>query len=101
VLVGEIVAPPSFDPKATVVAAKPQLLICYNQARQVTATLRGKLKLRVNVNEAGSVVRVDAEDGGSANDPTLLSCLGDAIKALHFQKPGGMATVTVPLVFRP
>jgi hypothetical protein len=101
VLVGEVVAPPSFDPKGALDAAKPQLLLCYNQVRQNNPSLRGKLKLRINVNEAGAVLRVSAEEGGSANDPALVSCLGDALKVQHFPKPGGMATIVAPLIFRP
>lgn len=92
---------PSFDPKSTLDGAKPRLLSCYNQVRQTNTSLHGRLKLRINVNEAGTVLRVDAEEGGSANNPALTSCIGDAIKALRFPKPGGMATILVPLVFRP
>ena len=101
VLIGEIASPPSFDPKATLDTLKPQLLSCYNQARRSAPALRGKLKLRININEVGTVLMVDAEPGGSAADPALVACLGDAIKAAHFPKPAGMATVTAPLVFRP
>ena len=101
VLVGEVIGSPSFDPRGALDSAKPQLLSCYNQVRRSNASLHGKLKLRINVNEAGTVVRVDAEDGGSANDPALVSCLGDAMKAVRFPKPGGMATIVAPLVFRP
>jgi hypothetical protein len=80
---------------------KPELLSCYNQARQNSPALRGKLKLRIDVNEAGSVLLVAAEPGGSAADPALIACLGAAIKAAHFPKPAGLATITAPLVFRP
>jgi len=61
----------------------------------------GKLKLHINVNETGTVLLVDAEPGGAADDAVLVSCLGDAIKGAHFPKPPGMATITAPLVFRP
>ena len=100
-LIGEIVAPPAFDPKGTLEAAKPRLLGCYNEARANNPALRGKLKLRINVNEAGAAVAVDAEPGGSANDPGLVACIGDALKPLRFPRPGGTAIVTAPLVFRP
>ncbi len=101
VLVGEIVAPPSFDPGPTLEATKPQLLSCYNQSRQTDASLRGKLKVRITINEAGTVLRVDAEPGGSANAPALVSCIDDALRAVRFPKPGGTASLLVPLVFRP
>ena len=89
---------------------KPDMLACYNKARQSNPSLHGKLKLRITVNEAGSVLLVDADPGGAAagsagspvaSDPGLVACLGEAIKAVRFSKPGGTATVTAPLVFRP
>jgi hypothetical protein len=101
VLIGEIASPPKFDPKPTHDAQKPELLSCYNRARQNNPSLHGKLNLRINVNEGGSVLLVDAEPGGTAADPALVACLGDAVKAAHFPKPPGMATITAPLVFRP
>jgi hypothetical protein len=102
VLVGDIVAPKGFDPKPTIDAFKPQLLDCYNQARASNPALHGKVALKIQINEAGAVNGVDAEPGGKPVDPALLACIGDAMKArAHFPKPGGMATVTAPLVFRP
>jgi hypothetical protein len=100
VLIGEIAAPKNFDPKPTVEAMKPQLLDCYNQARATNAGLHGKLKVRVVVNEAGTVINVDAEQGDTANDATLVSCISTAARQVHFPKPGGTATLLVPLVFR-
>jgi TonB family protein len=100
-LIGDIVSPKSFDPKSTLVSLEPQFIACYNQARATTLGLRGKVKLLIHVNEGGTCVGVDAEPGGSANDPGLVACLGDAMKAAHFPKPGGSATVIAPLVFRP
>jgi hypothetical protein len=87
---------------------KPDMLACYNKARQNNPSLHGKLKLRITINEAGSVLLVDADPGAAgspdspvATDAGLVACLGEAIKAVHFSKPGGTATVTAPLVFRP
>ena len=100
-LIGEIVSPKSFDPRPILLSLEPQFLACYNQARIATPSLHGKVKVLIHVNEAGTCVGVDAEPGGSANDPTLVGCLGDAMKTAHFPKPGGSATVIAPLVFRP
>jgi hypothetical protein len=100
VLLGEIAAPKSFDPRPALESFNPQLLSCYNQVRAAHPALHGKLDLRVIVNEAGSVVNVGAHPGGSANDPALVACIGEAMKALTFPKAGGSATITVPLVFR-
>ncbi|HEY8039125.1 MAG TPA: AgmX/PglI C-terminal domain-containing protein, partial [Polyangiaceae bacterium] len=102
VLIGEINAPKGFNPRSTVEALSGQLVDCYNKARAGKPDLRGKLTLQINVNEAGAVLSVDAAPGGHANDPALVSCIEGAMKAgAHFPKPGGMATVNAPLVFRP
>ena len=101
VLVGDINAPKSFNPKPTVEALEPQLLDCYNKARAYSPDLRGKVTLLIQVNEAGNVLSVDAAPGGHANDPKLVACVNDMMKAsAHFPKPGGMAIVSAPLVFR-
>lgn len=100
VLIGDIVAPTSFDPKPAIVSAKSELLACYNKARQATPSLHGRLTLRINVNETGKVMLVDAAPGGSIDDPALVACLSDALKAVTFPKPAGLATVSAPLVFR-
>jgi hypothetical protein len=102
VLIGDINAPKSFNPKPTIAALSSDLVDCYNKARAVTPDLRGKVTLRIQINEAGAVLSVDAEPGGHANDPGLVSCVNDLMKAsAHFPKPGGMATVLAPLVFHP
>jgi hypothetical protein len=102
VLVGDIAAPKGFNPKPTVDAFRPQLVDCYNKARASHPDLHGKLTLHIQVNEAGAVLSVDADPGGHAFDPSLVSCISDAMKAgAHFPKPGGTAIVNAPLVFRP
>ena len=101
-MVGDINAPKNFDPKPTVEAFKPRLVECYNRARATKPDLRGKVTLQIQVNEGGAVLSVDAAPGGHANDPTLIACINDAMKAgAHFPKPGGTAIVAAPLVFRP
>jgi hypothetical protein len=101
VLVGEIPSSKKFDPKATVEESKPALVDCYNKARAVTPALSGKVKLLIVVNAVGTVLKVDAEPGGAADDPKLVACIGEAFKTVTFPKPGGMATIVAPLVFRP
>jgi hypothetical protein len=119
VLIGEIAGTPGFDPKATLEASKPLLLDCYNQARRENPALHGKLKLRIHINEAGVVLLVDAEvrpeagrhpegdqgeppaPGSSAADPTLVSCIDGALRAVRFSRPAGSAVVVAPLVFHP
>jgi hypothetical protein len=100
--VGDINAPKTFNPKPTVDGLRPQLVDCYNKARAARPDLHGKITLRIQVNEAGAVLNVDADPGGHAFDPTLVSCIADMMKAsAHFPKPGGAAVVNAPLVFRP
>ncbi len=100
-LLGEINTPKLFNPRPVIEALKPRLLECYNQARAGKPSLRGKLRLRIQVNEAGAVNAVGAEPGGTADDPALVDCLGAVLKGATFPKPGGMATVVAPMVFRP
>ncbi len=101
VLIGDIPATKHFDPRPAIEATEPALLECYNTARANDPGLSGKLKMRVVINAAGSVVDAQAEPGGSANTPVLAQCASDALKAAAFPKPGGTATVIAPLVFRP
>lgn len=102
VYVGDINAPKGFNPRPTIAGMKGQLVSCYNEARAGKPSLRGKVTLHVQVNEAGAVNSVDADPGGNAYDPALVACIQDAMKAsAHFPKPGGMATVNVPLLFKP
>jgi hypothetical protein len=102
VSLGQVVAPKNFDPNATLVALKPQLLDCYNKARASNPTLHGKLKLQIKVSEMGTVTNVDADPGDTAYDPALIVCIGDVFKTAAFPKPGASttATITAPLIFR-
>jgi len=102
VLVGDISAPKGFNPKPTIVKMQQQLVDCFNQARASNPDIRGKVTLRITVNESGAVNAVSADPGGHANDPGLVSCIESVMKqGPHFPKPGGTATVLAPLVFRP
>jgi hypothetical protein len=101
VIVGEIIGPPKFDPKAALTTLKPDLLRCYNETRTLIPALRGKLTLTVKINDTGAVTSTEARAGGQANDPGLVACIGDAMKGATFPRPGGSATMTVPLVFKP
>jgi hypothetical protein len=101
VLVGDIPGTKKFNPKPIIEESKPAMVACYNKARAAKPDLSGKIKLLILVNGAGAVVKVDAEPGGTANDAVFLACLGDAFKTVPFPKPGGMATVVAPMVFRP
>ena len=102
VMIGEIAGTPNFDPKSTLERSKDALLDCYAQARAGHPSLRGKVTLRIVVNEGGHVTNVETNPGGAANDPALVACIASALKAnVTFQKPGGSATDVAPLVFHP
>jgi hypothetical protein len=101
VLIGDIAAAKKFAPKATLEENTPALLECYNKVRTKNPALAGKVRLLIQVNEAGAVLHVESEPGGSANEPALVACIGEALKSVNFPKPGGMATIVAPLVFRP
>ena len=102
ILIGDIAGTKKFDPKAAVNGIQQQMLDCYNKARGAKPELHGKLKLRVVVNDAGAAVNVTPDPADElGKEDTLISCLSDAFHQTHFPKPGGMATVTVPLLFRP
>ncbi len=101
VVFGDIASAKSFDPKPAVASLQQQFLDCYNKSRGANPELRGKLRLRMVVNDTGTVVNVQPEEGGLSTETALIACLTDAAKSGHFPKPGGMATVTVPMLFRP
>ena len=102
VMIGEINAPKTFHPRPTIEALSSQLVDCYNKARATNPDLRGKVTLQIDVNEAGAVLSVESAPGGHANSPSLVMCINDLMKAsAHFPKPGGMAIVNTPLIFRP
>jgi hypothetical protein len=101
VFVGEIDAGKNFDPKRTLDASTPALLDCYNKVRATQPALSGKLTLHIVLNELGVVIKVESQPGGAANVPELVACIQDALRATPFPKPGGIATVIAPLLFRP
>jgi hypothetical protein len=102
VMIGDIMGPPNFDPKPTLVALKPKLVDCFNQARAGNPSLHGKITMRILVNEAGTGMSAEADPGAPAYDPALVKCVDGVIKAgVKFPKPGGMATISAPFVFRP
>lgn len=100
VRIGEIPGTPDFDPHATLETLRPNLLACYRKALQANPTIRGKVSLRIHLNQSGTVLRVDAEPGGPGSDPGLVGCISDDFQqSARFPKPGGSAIVVAPLVF--
>jgi hypothetical protein len=93
--------PKGFDPKPTLDASSPALLSCYADARVKRPDLRGKLRLRLVINEGGHVVSAEADSDAPAYDADLVACMGKALRAASFPKPGGTAILVAPLVLRP
>ncbi|MDP9033383.1 MAG: hypothetical protein M3O50_01130 [Myxococcota bacterium] len=100
VVIGKIASPEGFDAEGAIRSLKPELIACYESAGAMTRPPRLKLTLRIEVNEAGAVVRTEVEPGGAAEDPALVACLGSAVAHTQFPKPGGRATIVAPLAFR-
>jgi hypothetical protein len=101
ILFGDIAAPKGFDPKPTLTSLSSSFLSCYADARVAHPALRGKLRLRLVVNEGGMVVSADADTDTPAYDAELVACMGRALRSTPFPKPGGTATILAPLVLRP
>ncbi|MDP9149974.1 MAG: AgmX/PglI C-terminal domain-containing protein [Myxococcota bacterium] len=97
---GEIASPVGFDPRPAIESVKPELVACYDVAGATSRALRGKLTLRIEVNEAGAVVHTQLEPGGAHEDPALVACMVAAVAQARFPRPGGRATILAPLVFR-
>jgi hypothetical protein len=102
VVIGAIAAAGHFDPKSTLDDLRPDLMACFRRVHASNATLHGKVSIRIQIDEAGEVLNVDAQPGGPANDPALIACIRDDFKAnARFARPGGSATIVAPLVFHP
>lgn len=99
VTIGDITSPSTFDPKSLLDDALPRLRECYAAALKVTPSLHGKMMVRVVVNEAGKVTNVE-EDKSTTKDAGLFECVKTALSPIAFPKPGGMATILVPLKFK-
>jgi outer membrane biosynthesis protein TonB len=76
-----------------------RLRACYAQGLAAKPGIHGKLKLKFTVERDGTVSKV--EDGGSTlKDPDTVGCVMQTVKAMKFPKPMGVASVTLPLIFR-
>jgi TonB family protein len=98
---GDVASPPSFDVTTTLRdLVLPQITSCYLDAVAASPGLHGKMLVSFDVNNQGTVTSA-METKSTVNSPTLSACIKSALLATVFPKPGGTATVNVPLVFRP
>ena len=100
VTLGEIFGPATFDVKTTLTKAIPDFRSCYVASLRASPGLHGKMTVSFVADESGKVTRVDPVKS-TTNDPPLFECVKRVLLATTFPKPGGIATVTVPLKFRP
>jgi hypothetical protein len=84
--------------KTLLADALPKFRDCYATALKTNASLRGKMLVRFVANEAGKVTTVE-EASSTTKDPALFACIKGVLTSTAFPKPGGMATVTLPLKF--
>jgi len=71
---------------------------CYEKELLVKPSLQGVVSTRFTITETGVVATASA----SGVDPTVSSCVANAIKGIQFAKPKGTGgvTVTYPFTFR-
>jgi pSer/pThr/pTyr-binding forkhead associated (FHA) protein len=77
----------------------PQIEYCYQKQLTVKANLEGTITTQFTINGNGAVISVKASGMG---DPTVESCVADAIRSIQFPKPtgGGFVNVTYPFTFK-
>ena len=74
---------------------------CYDKALTSNPMLKGKLSVKITINEQGRVSRTDIVDD-SLHDAEVSKCVKGVIGRLRFPKPaGGSASVTFPFAFDP
>lgn len=88
------------DVARVVQSARSKFRDCYNAERKTRPTLSAKLSIRIIVGRDGSV-KSATEQGSSAPDPALSSCVLDVIKKLGFDPASEETTLQLPLSFVP
>lgn len=74
---------------------------CYEQARRTNARLQGKVTVKFEIDPDG-IVRRSADVRSDLPDASVVECVVDAYRTLHFPKPSsGVVTVYFPLIFNP
>lgn len=74
---------------------------CYDKALTSNPLLKGKLSVKITINDQGRVSSTEVVDD-SLHDAEVTKCVKGVIGRLRFPKPaGGTATVTFPFAFDP
>lgn len=74
---------------------------CYDKALTSNPLLKGKLSVKITINQEGRVSRTEVVED-SLHDAEVAKCVKGVIGRLRFPKPaGGTASVTFPFAFDP
>ncbi|MBR4489411.1 AgmX/PglI C-terminal domain-containing protein [bacterium] len=81
--------------------SKAAIKRCYDKALTSNPMLKGKMSVKITINEQGRVSNTEVVDD-SLKDAEVAKCVKGVIGRLRFPKPaGGSATVTFPFAFDP
>jgi len=84
-----------------IIVSRAAIKKCYDKALTSNPTLKGKLSVKININEQGRVDSTEIVED-SLHDAEVATCVKDVIDGLRFPKPaGGSASVTFPFAFDP
>ena len=74
---------------------------CYEAGLRASPNLSGRVTIKFVINMEGDVQSA-ADEGSDYTDVTVIQCVAEAFKRLHFPKPeGGNVTVVYPSIFSP
>ena len=81
--------------------SKAAIKRCYDKALTSNPMLKGKLSVKININEQGRVDSTEVVED-SLHDAEVAKCVKGVIGRLRFPKPaGGTASITFPFAFDP
>ena len=82
------------DLNALVLARRPQIRACYDQARKQHPELSGKFNIQITLDPKGVVQDVQSGADSDITDPGMLACTADIIKKIPFgPNPAGRNTI--------
>jgi TonB family protein len=94
-----------FDAKLVVAEIKKRIgaiKACYERELRRNPTLQGKIAVQFTIEQSGTISKATATEN-STGDPTVASCVVDAVKRIRFNPgpEGGSVTFAYPFVFAP
>jgi len=74
---------------------------CYEAGLRASPNLSGRVTIKFVIDMDGNVQSA-ADEGSDYPDVTVIQCVAEAFKKLHFPRPeGGNVTVVYPIIFNP